>query len=62
MLRYKDGYYNCNGQNVYLTFNREHGGSFGAITNTDGIEMLKAIYGVKQYGIGNESSVYSSAF
>lgn len=61
MLRYTDGYYNCNGQSVYLTFNREHNGSFGAVTNADGLEKLKAIYGVTQYGIGNENSVYTAA-
>ena len=62
MLRYRDGYYNCNGQQVYLTFNREHNGSFGAITNADGLEKLMAIYGITQYGIGNENSVYTAAF
>ena len=62
MLRYQDGYYNCNGQQVYLTFNRQHNGSFGAVTNADGIEKLKAIYGVTQYGIGNENAVYTAAF
>lgn len=62
MLRYKDGYYNCNGQQIYLTFNREHKGSFGAVTNAGGIEKLKAVYGLKQIGIGNESSVYTASF
>lgn len=28
-----DGTYNINGQNVYLTFNQEHNGTFGAITS-----------------------------
>lgn len=62
MLRYINGYYNCNGQSVYLTFNREHNGSFGAITNAEGLEKLKAIYGVTQYGIGNENAVYTAGF
>ena len=62
MLRYTDGYYNCNGQSVYLTFNREHNGSFGAVTNADGLEKLKEIYGITKYGIGNENSVYTEAF
>lgn len=62
MLRYQDGTYNCNGQQVYLAFNREHKGSFGAITNPDGIEKLKAIYGVTRYGIGNENAVYTEGF
>ena len=62
MLRYTDGYYNCNGQSVYLTFNKEHNGSFGAVTNADGLEKLKEIYGITQYAIGNENSVYTAAF
>ncbi|MBQ0011349.1 MAG: hypothetical protein KBT07_01435 [Clostridiales bacterium] len=62
MLRYQDGYYNCDGQVVYLTFNREHNGSFGAITNADGIEKLKSIYGIAISGIGHENSVYTSSF
>ena len=62
MLRYKNGTYNCNGQQVYLTFNQEHNGSFGAVTNAEGLEKLKAIYGVTQYGIGNENAAYTSSF
>ena len=54
----------ANGKEVWylLTFNREHKGSFGAITNPEGIEKLKAIYGVTHYGIGNEDSVYTASF
>ena len=59
MLRYTDGYYNCSGQQVYLKFSHEHNGTFGAITNTEGLEKLKAIYGVTQYGIGNENAVFT---
>ncbi len=62
MLRYTDGYYNCNGQQVYLKFSHEHNGTFGAITNTEGLEKLKAIYGVTKYGIGNENAVYTKTF
>lgn len=62
MLRYQDGYYNCSGQSVYLTFSRAHNGSFGAVTNADGLEKLKAIYGVTAYPIGNENAVYTSEF
>ena len=62
MLRYTDGYYNCNGQQVYLKFSHEHNGTFGAVINADGIEKLKAIYGVTQYGIGNENAVYTKTF
>ena len=62
MLRYTDGYYNCNGQQVYLKFSHEHNGTFGAVINADGIEKLKAIYGVTKYGIGNENAVYTKTF
>lgn len=62
MLRYTDGYYNCNGQQVYLKFSHEHNGTFGAITNTEGLEKLKAIYGVTKCGIGNENAVYTKTF
>lgn len=62
MLRYTDGYYNCNGQQVYLKFSHEHNGTFGAVINADGIEKLKAIYGVTKFGIGNENAVYTKTF
>ena len=62
MLRYTDGYYNCNGQQVYLKFSKNHDGTFGAVVNPDGIEKLKAIYGVTQCGIGNENAVYTKTF
>lgn len=62
MLRYTDGYYNCNGQQVYLKFSKNHDGTFGAVTNPEGIEKLKAIYGVTKYGIGNENAVYTKTF
>ena len=62
MLRYTDGYYNCNGQQVYLKFSHEHNGTFGAVINADGIEKLKAIYGVTKYGIGNDNAVYTKIF
>ena len=47
---------------VYLTFSRKHDGTFGAVTNAEGIEKLKEIYGVTGCGIGNESIVYTSQF
>lgn len=59
MLRYTDGYYNCNGQQVYLQFSQKHDGTFGAVINADGIEKLKAIYGITKYGIGNENAVFT---
>ena len=62
MLSYTDGYYNCNGQQVYLKFSHEHNGTFGAVINADGIEKLKAIYGVTKYGIGNDNAVYTKTF
>ena len=62
MLRYTDGYYNCNGQQVYLKFSHEHNGTFGAVINAEGIEKLKAIYGVTKFGIGNENAVYTKSF
>ena len=62
MLRYTDGYYNCNGQQVYPKFSKNHDGTFGAVTNPDGIEKLKAIYGVTKYGIGNENAVHTKTF
>lgn len=62
MMRYQDGWYNCNGQQVYLQFNQAHNNSFGAVINADGIEKLKAIYGVTRYNIGNETCTYTSTF
>lgn len=62
MLRYKDGYYDCNGQAVYLKFSQKHDGSFGAIINPEGLEKLKAIYGITKYNVGNENAVYTSTF
>ena len=62
MLRHKDGYYDCSGQQVYLKFSQKQDGSFGAVINSDGLEKLKAIYGVTKYDIGNENAVYTSTF
>ena len=28
----------------------------------DGLEKLKAIYGITKYGIGNENAVYTATF
>ena len=46
----------------FYSLETDHNGSFGAITNADGLEKLIAIYGITQYGIGNENSVYTAAF
>ena len=62
MLRYRNGTYNCNGQQVYLEFSQKHDGTFGAVTNADGLSKLMAIYGVTEYTIGNENCVYTSKF
>ena len=62
MMRYQDGWYDCSGTQVYLTFNRNHDGSFGAVTNADGIEKLKAIYGVTASPAGSENCLYTRIF
>ena len=62
MMRYKDGYYDCNGQQVYLKFNQKHDNSFGAVINEDGLEKLKQIYGITKYPIGNETCTYTASF
>ena len=62
MLRYKNGYYNCNGQQVYLEFEQNNISSLGAIKNADGLAKLKQIYGVFQFPIGNQNSTYTSKF
>lgn len=62
MLRYEDGYYNCNGTKVFLKFEHEHNGSFGAIKNLTAVDKLKKIYGVTAFPAGNESIVYTATF
>ena len=62
MLRYIDGWYNCNGVQVYLQFSQKHDGTFGAVMNADGLAQLKAIYGVTPYGVGNDRCVYTAQF
>jgi len=62
MLRYKNGTYNCNGQQVYLEFSQKHDGTFGAVTNAEGLAALKAIYGVTKFPIGNDRCMYTSTF
>ena len=62
MLRYVDGWYNCNGQQVYLQFSHRHDGTFGAVINPDGLARLKAIYPVTPFGIGNQQCVYTASF
>ncbi len=56
MLRYKSGTYD----GVSLQLESQHNGSFAAIRNADGIEALKAKYGVTKLAINNSNIVYSS--
>lgn len=58
MLRYKSGNYD----GIYLDLEASHNGSFAKIKNADGIEALKAKYGVTTFTVGNESCVYTSEF
>ncbi|MDO4808561.1 MAG: hypothetical protein Q4A04_01145 [Eubacteriales bacterium] len=44
---------------VYLEFSQKHDGTFGAVINADGLEKLKSIYGVTQYGVNNSNCVYT---
>lgn len=56
MLRYKSGTYD----GILLDLESSHAGAFAAIRNADGIEALKARYGVTQVSIDNSNIVYSS--
>ena len=58
MLRYQSGMYD----GIYLEFETGHNGSFGAIKNQEGIDALKARYGITYYNIGNERCLYTSTF
>ena len=62
MLRYKNGFYKCGSETLFITFNHEHNGSFGAITSPEALEALKRIYGVTQFAVGNENIRYTSSF
>jgi len=56
MLRYKPGTYD----GIYLDLESDHNGSFAAIKNKDGIEKLKAKYGLVVVDIDNFNIVYTS--
>lgn len=56
MLRYKSGDYD----GIHLDLESEHNGSFAAIKNKDGIEALKAKYGLVVVDIDNFNIVYTS--
>ena len=59
MLRYRSGTYD----GIYLELESAHNGSFASIKNIEGIEALRAIYGVTNVsGIRNANCVYTSAF
>lgn len=62
MMRYQDGWYTCNGKPVYLQFNKDHNGAFGAIINPEGIVALRGIYGETYFNVGNDTLVYTSNF
>ena len=59
MLRYKSGNYG----GVNLTLEGSHNGAFAAILNQDGIDALKAQYGLTSVAnIDNSNCVYTSSF
>ena len=58
MLRYKSGEYG----GIHLDLEESHGGAFAAIKNADGIEALKAKYGLTKVSIDNNNCVYTSSF
>ncbi|MDO4487899.1 MAG: InlB B-repeat-containing protein [Eubacteriales bacterium] len=62
MLRFKNGFYNINGQRIYIEFEQSHNGSFGAIKNADAIARLQDIYGLTSFTIGNDSCTYTANF
>ncbi|MDO4809024.1 MAG: carcinine hydrolase/isopenicillin-N N-acyltransferase family protein [Eubacteriales bacterium] len=61
MIRYKNGYYNCGGQQIWLEFSSNHDGTFGMIINADGIEKLKAIFGVTPVKAGNGNVINTAS-
>lgn len=60
MMRWKNGFYDCGGRRIWLEFSQEHDGSFGAVLNADGVEKLKAVYGLTAFDSG--SCVYTGSF
>jgi len=59
MMRYQNGYYNCNGQQVYLEF-VQSGPYFGSIINVEQIQKLQQIYGVTDVTVDTTKYVYIS--
>lgn len=62
MLRYESGNYTADGFSVALSLEGSHNGSFAAIRNSEGIEALKAKYGLRKINIDNSNIVYTSSF
>ena len=59
MLRYKSGNYG----GVNLALEGSHGGAFAAVLNADGVEALKAKYGLTSVAnISNSNILYTSSF
>ena len=58
MLRYQSGNYD----NISLTLDSNHSGSFAAIQNPEAIQALQARYGLAQVSINNSNCVYTSSF
>ena len=58
MLRHKSGNYD----GINLNLESSHNGSFAAILNEEGINSLKAKYGVTTVNISNANCVYTSSF
>lgn len=62
MLRWQNGTYDLgNGKKVYLEFEQAHNGAFGAIRNAEGIEALKAQYGVSVFPVSATQFLYTSS-
>ena len=58
MLRYNSGNYD----GINLVLDSQHNGSFAKILNADGLEALKAKYGIILVTINNNNCVYTSQF
>lgn len=58
MLRYKSQVYD----DVNLTLESRHEGSFAKILNADGVQALQAKYGLTAVAISNDNCVYTSSF
>ncbi|MDO4489245.1 MAG: InlB B-repeat-containing protein [Eubacteriales bacterium] len=62
MMRFRNGYYNCGGENIYIEFEQSHNGSYGAIKNADAISRLTAIYGVNNVNVASTQCTYTASF